>query len=86
MISMYFYAGGESNIAIIKTNVCKKGAHLIARLAKWPPLVSWWTMLIAFTFSAAIGIIFGILPANKAAKMSLIEALRDDTKEQTNSL
>lgn len=55
------------------------GAFLIAKLAKWPPLVSWWTMLIAFTFSAAIGIIFGILPANKAAKMSPIEALRRDT-------
>lgn len=55
------------------------GAFLIAKLANWPPLVSWWTMLIAFTFSAAIGIIFGILPANKAAKMNPIEALRRDT-------
>ncbi|MCG8401039.1 MAG: ABC transporter permease [Firmicutes bacterium] len=54
------------------------GAFLIAKLAKWPPLVSWWTMLIAFTFSAAIGIIFGLLPANKAAKMDPIEALRRD--------
>ncbi|WP_161821762.1 ABC transporter permease, partial [Sporotomaculum syntrophicum] len=55
------------------------GAFLIAKLANWPPLVSWWTMLIAFTFSAAVGIIFGILPANKAAKMNPIEALRRDT-------
>lgn len=54
------------------------GAFLIAKLAKWPPLVSWSTMLIAFTFSAAIGIIFGMLPANKAAKMDPIEALRRD--------
>ncbi len=54
------------------------GAFLIAKLANWPPLVSWGTMLIAFTFSAAIGIIFGLLPANKAAKMDPIEALRRD--------
>jgi len=54
------------------------GAFLIAKLAKWPPLVSWWTALPAFTFSAAIGIIFGMLPANKAAKMDPIEALRRD--------
>lgn len=54
------------------------GAFLIAKLAKWPPLVSWWTAVLAFTFSAAIGIIFGLLPANKAAKMNPIDALRRD--------
>jgi len=54
------------------------GAFLIAKLAKWPPLVSWSTVLLAFVFSATIGILFGLLPANKASQLDPIEALRRD--------
>jgi putative ABC transport system permease protein len=54
------------------------GAYLIAKIAKWPPLVSWWTALLAFGFSGAVGVIFGVLPANKASRLDPIEALRRD--------
>lgn len=54
------------------------GAYLIAKLAKWPPLVSWATILLAFAFSAGIGILFGLLPASKASNLDPIDALRHD--------
>lgn len=52
------------------------GALIAAKLANWPPLVSWQTVLVAIGFSTIIGILSGIYPANKAAKMDPIEALR----------
>jgi len=52
------------------------GAFIFAMFTGWPFLVSWWAMLLAFVFSAAVGIFFGLYPANKAAKLQPIEALR----------
>lgn len=45
-------------------------------LLEFPVIISPIIVLIAVTFSAFIGIIFGILPANKASKLSPIDALR----------
>ncbi|GIO03634.1 ABC transporter permease [Brevibacillus halotolerans] len=51
-------------------------ASIIISFAGMPPVTSWESILIAFGFSSAIGIFFGIYPANKAAKLDPIEALR----------
>ncbi|KKM12749.1 hypothetical protein SY88_02500 [Clostridiales bacterium PH28_bin88] len=61
---------------LIGTAIGVGGAFAIAKLAKWPPLVSWVTIMIAVIFSTGIGITFGLYPANKASKMDPIEALR----------
>lgn len=52
------------------------GAVLLALAWGAPPFISIKTILIAFIVSSAIGIFFGLYPANKAAKLDPIEALR----------
>ncbi len=49
---------------------------IISLVLKTPIIVSFGTMLVAFSFSSAIGIIFGLYPANRAAKLAPIDALR----------
>ncbi|PER82263.1 ABC transporter permease [Bacillus cereus] len=52
------------------------GAYVVSTFAKWPPLVSSEVVVGGVLFSMTLGIIFGLIPANKAAKLDPIEALR----------
>lgn len=51
-------------------------ASLVSYFAGWPSLVSWPVVVGGLLFSMVIGVIFGILPANKAARLDPIQSLR----------
>lgn len=51
-------------------------ALLVSYFAGWPPLVSWPVIVGGILFSMVIGVIFGLLPANKASRLDPIESLR----------
>ncbi len=52
------------------------GARVVGRLNHWPITVTPASIIIAFAFSAGVGIFFGFYPALRASRLNPIDCLR----------
>ncbi len=49
---------------------------VITKGANWPATISTWSIITAVGAASAIGMVFGLYPARKAARLQPVEALR----------
>ena len=51
---------------------------VVAALSPVPAVVTWWSVALAFGVSAGVGIIFGVVPAQRAGRLDPVVALRTE--------
>ena len=54
------------------------GVWLLCASGKTPAVISWQAVGFSVVFSVAVGILFGVYPARRAAWLSPVEALRTE--------
>ncbi len=53
-------------------------AQLVRFASPLPALVTFWSAALALSLGASVGIVFGVYPANRAAKMDPATAMRHE--------
>ncbi|MEV4141393.1 ABC transporter permease [Dactylosporangium sp. NPDC049742] len=53
-------------------------ALVVAALSPVPAAITWWSLALAFGVSAAVGIVFGVVPAQRAGRLDPVVALRTE--------
>ena len=51
-------------------------AYGVYMATSFPVSLPWWSFAISVGFSSLVGIFFGIYPANRAARLDPVDALR----------
>ena len=60
------------------SEMCIRDSYIASEFAGWQTQVSFVSVITAFTFSAAVGLVFGMWPAKRASGLDPIDALRHE--------